>query len=237
MPVRSASSSPRGEPEGLAATLDRERTVQFRAMTLATLEWPALLIGAGVGAILSIGLGLLAASLLQDRVDRLVATAWGWLRRDNPKALPLDGIWRSRYEYTSSDAPDVCLADEHFIEVWERRGRLMARSLTRPGGSLLTIQLSVASSALTGTWRERTPSRREYHGACQFELAPTRDSARGLWTGFSRGRGVLAGPWEIHRVSYDRRRRTRHEFEDRTDLDWGTPVAAAPVNGASWRPV
>ncbi len=197
-------------------------------MVLGTLEWPAILISAGVGALLSVVLGLLAFSVLQDSVDRFVATMWRWLRRENPNALPLDGIWRSRYEYTSSDAPEVSLVDEHFIEVWERRGQLRARSLRRPGGSLLTLRLNVESSALTGSWRERTPSRREYHGACQFELAPTRDRAEGLWTGFSRGRGVLAGPWAIDRVTYDRRRRTRRGYEDRSDLNWGTPVGAAP---------
>jgi hypothetical protein len=74
-------------------------------MVLATLEWSAILISAGVGALLSVILGLLAFSVLQDPVDRFIATIWGWFRRENPKALPLDGIWRSRYEYTSSMLP------------------------------------------------------------------------------------------------------------------------------------
>jgi hypothetical protein len=75
---------------------------------------------------------------------------------------------------------------------------------------------------LTGTWREYTPTRREYHGACQLELSPTRDSAKGLWTGFSRGRGVLSGEWRWARETYDRSRRVRHKYAARDDLVWRT---------------
>jgi hypothetical protein len=42
--------------------------------TVAQIEWGTLIIGAALGAILSVALGLVVVSLLEDRVDRAVAT-------------------------------------------------------------------------------------------------------------------------------------------------------------------
>ena len=200
-------------------------------MPIAAVDWGTVLIGAAVGAILSVVLGLFVVSLFQERVDRLVFFTARLVRRPRASKRPLNGIWRSRYEYTTAEGPTTVLIDEHYIEVRQRRSRITAMALKNADGSELALQLLVESAVLTGTWREHTPARREYHGACQFELLSTRDQATGLWTGFSRTRGVLSGKWTLKRESDKTNRRTRKEFTKRQDLLWQEP--AQPRNQSS----
>jgi len=197
-------------------------------MTLAAVDWASILIGAVVGAGLGVLLGLPAVSLFQPYVDRTVERARRGLDGHATAALPLDGIWRSSYEYTTAEQPELILVDEHFLEVRERRRALAAKSLPRATASALSLSLDIDGSVLTGTWREHTPTRREYHGACQFELNPTRDEARGVWLGFSRTRGVLSGTWVLRREGYALDRRTRSRYRDRADLAWRLPAPSSP---------
>jgi hypothetical protein len=193
-------------------------------VVLGTLAWPSILVGAAAGAILGVVLGLPAASAFQPAVDRFTTDLRRRLGGQPTGPRPLDGIWRSSYEYTTAEQPGETLVDEHFLELRERRGTVLAMSVPRATGSALSLSLGVDGSVLTGTWREHTPSRREYHGACQFELNPTRDGAHGLWMGFSQTRGVLSGNWVLRREGYDLDRRTRRRYHDRDDLAWRTPV-------------
>jgi hypothetical protein len=98
------------------------------------------------------------------------------------------------------------------------------KSLPHPHRSQLDVKVRTDAATLTGTWTEYTPIRRKYHGACQFLLAPTCDSADGFYMGFSRKRGVLAYPWTLKRVADDVKRRTRKGFAHRTDLAWEEPT-------------
>ncbi len=200
-------------------------------MILAALQWPSILIGALAGAILGVALGLPAAATFQPAVDRFVSGIRRRLGGLSAGPLPLDGIWRSSYLYTTAELPSQTLMDEHFLELRERRGTVLARSLQRASASALSLQLELDGSVLTGVWREHTPSRREYHGACQFELDPTRDAAQGLWMGFSRGRGVLSGSWTLRREGYAVDRRTRRRYRDRDELAWRTPVSGSSSPG------
>jgi hypothetical protein len=145
--------------------------------------------------------------------------------------LPLDGVWRSSYEYTTAERPGETLIDEHFLEIRERRAVVLATSIPRATGSSLSLSLAVDGSVMTGTWRERTPTRREYHGACQFELNPTRDGAQGLWLGFSQKRGVLSGTWVLRREGYDLDRRTRQKYRGRDDIAWRRPISTPSSSG------
>lgn len=129
-------------------------------MVLGTLAWPSILVGAAAGAILGVVLGLPAASAFQPAVDRFTTDLRRRLGGQPTGPRPLDGIWRSSYEYTTAEQPGETLVDEHFLELRERRGTVLAMSVPRATGSALSLSLGVDGSVLTGTWREHTPSRR-----------------------------------------------------------------------------
>ncbi|MEU4241206.1 helix-turn-helix transcriptional regulator [Actinoplanes sp. NPDC026619] len=111
------------------------------------------------------------------------------------------GVWLSRYEYFSSGR-DEALANTHYVVVLQHGDRLTVRSVHGPEKSLLTMDLVVDGSVITGTWAEETEVESyyrgaRYHGAIQLLAEPTGRRLAGKWVGFGKEMDVNTGPWEL----------------------------------------
>lgn len=124
----------------------------------------------------------------------------------------MTGIWCSHYEYTSEDDPNGN-ESEHYVVFRQSRSHVIGKSLPKPEGSFLTLELELEGSQLTGSWREMTSKRRLYRGAVQLQLDETRTSMSGIWVGFARTRPHQIGQWRFERVEHEIGRKTRRRFE------------------------
>lgn len=180
-------------------------------------DWFLLTVGVILGAIASI----LLSSVFQTASDRFVFRARAKLASRDTARRTVDGIWRSRYVYSSSEVPDTDLVDEHLLVLKTHRGGIRAASLESEKGSNLTVELDIEGSVATGSWRELTPQRqRAYHGACQLVLNHTGDELTGVWTGFSRTGTVGTGEWTMRRLSDSTSRKSRRKLEKSEELAW-----------------
>lgn len=111
------------------------------------------------------------------------------------------GVWLSRYEYHSSSR-DESLADVRYVVVLQHGDRLTVRGLPGASASLLTMDLTVDATVITGTWVEQTDTRgwyrgARYHGAVQLLVDPTSRRMIGKWIGFGKDLDINSGPWEL----------------------------------------
>lgn len=127
-----------------------------------------------------------------------------------PSALPTgperahggySGIWLSSYRYYSSSRGQE-FDSAHYVVILQHSDRLTARSVHGPERSLLTMDLVVDGSVITGTWTEETETDSyyrgaRYHGAIQLLAEPTGRRMAGKWVGFGKGMDVNTGPWEL----------------------------------------
>jgi hypothetical protein len=182
-----------------------------------TLGAIGLLIGGGVA-------GVLLERLVGRPLDQLgfrVQHLWSG-RANAPKAL--NGIWDASYIYESSESAGK-LEDQYLIVLKQGRSGVTGRSLERPEGSKLRLDLRLERSMVTGTWRELTPkSQRAYHGTCQLLLSSTGDTLKGKWMGFRRDDTIGDGPWTWRRLDTRRGWRARRRYKNRPGLAWHRPV-------------
>lgn len=111
------------------------------------------------------------------------------------------GVWLSRYEYFSSGRDDAFVG-QHYVVVLQHGDRLTVRSLPNSAGSQVTMDLTVDSKVVTGTWVEQTAPQgyyrgARYHGAIQMLAEPTGRRMAGKWIGFGKEMDVNTGPWEL----------------------------------------
>lgn len=111
------------------------------------------------------------------------------------------GIWLSRYEYYSSSRGES-LADLRYVVVLQHGDRLTVRGLPGASTSLLTMDLTVDTAVVTGTWVEQTEAHgyykgARYHGAVQMFADPTGRRMSGKWVGFGKELEINSGPWEL----------------------------------------
>lgn len=111
------------------------------------------------------------------------------------------GVWLSRYRYYSSDRGQE-FDNAHYVVILQHGDRLTIRSVHGPEKSLLTMDLTVDGSVLTGTWAEETEADSHYrgaryHGAIQLLAEPTGRRLAGKWVGFGKEMDVNTGPWEL----------------------------------------
>lgn len=167
------------------------------------------LAGAVLGTLLALVLDPLLGRPVERGVLRMLSLVGGGTgQRD----LDLTGIWHSIYTYTTSDGPNA-YRGHHYVVVRQFRDRVAVRSLDHPEGSKLWMDLELDSGlVLTGTWRELTGRKLEYHGAIQMLVKPSRSELEGLWVGFGRSRSVKCDAWQMTRVSRTKRRRDRKRF-------------------------
>lgn len=135
--------------------------------------------------------------------EGIAAPGPGPMPQTSPRAN-YSGVWLSRYEYFSSGR-DSSFIGQHYVIVLQHGNRLTVRSL--PGGSSnpnspLTMDLTVDSSVITGTWVEQTASDgyyrgARYHGAIQMLIEPTSTRMAGKWVGFGKDMDINSGPWEL----------------------------------------
>lgn len=114
------------------------------------------------------------------------------------------GVWLSRYEYHSSSR-EATLADERYVVLLQTGDRLTVRSLTGSAPSVVTMDLTVDRSLVTGTWKEHTDPAgfyrgAVYHGAVQLVVGPTGHRMVGRWVGFGKDGEVNTGPWTLRLV-------------------------------------
>jgi hypothetical protein len=107
------------------------------------------------------------------------------------------GVWLSRYQYYSSGRREE-IDSAHYLVILRHGDRLAVRSVHRPERSLLTMDLTVDGSVLTGTWAEENESDSyyrgaRYHGAIQLLAEPTGRRLAGKWVGL--GKEVRRSTW------------------------------------------
>ena len=115
------------------------------------------------------------------------------------------GVWHSKYIYYS-DGRGQQFAGEHYVVLRQRGDRVSGQSLPNSLESVLTVDLVVDGSVLTGTWMERTSPTgyykgAVYHGAIQLLVDPTGRSMNGQWLGFDKRANINSGAWELSRVA------------------------------------
>ncbi len=115
------------------------------------------------------------------------------------------GVWHSRYVYYS-DGRQQEFEGEHYVVLNHQGNRLHGQSLPNSLNSLLTLEITVAGSVLTGTWMERTSPTgyykgAVYHGAIQLLVDPSGRSMNGRWVGFDKKSTVKSGEWELTRAA------------------------------------
>jgi transcriptional regulator with XRE-family HTH domain len=111
------------------------------------------------------------------------------------------GVWLSRYQYFSSGR-DSTFTGLHYVVLLQHDDRLSVRSIHTPEKSLLTMDLAVDGSVITGTWVEETDGvgyyrGARYHGAIQLLAEPTGRRLTGKWVGFGKEMDINSGPWEL----------------------------------------
>lgn len=111
------------------------------------------------------------------------------------------GVWLSRYEYFSSSRNEA-LVNSHYVVILQHDDRLTVRSIHGEGKSLLTMDLGVDGSVVTGSWMEETETDgyyrgARYHGAIQMLAEPTGRRITGKWVGFGKDMDINTGPWVL----------------------------------------
>jgi hypothetical protein len=136
-------------------------------------------------------------TLFGERLDQFLVSVLTGRHRG---ARPLQGTWRSEYQYRSDDEP-VVQTDVHTVRIKRLGQRVIITSLPEAGNSRIRIECTFSEhGVLTGTWHEDTPSGRTYFGAVQLLLVRTGDELVGKYVGFSRRDRILAGDWTIRRI-------------------------------------
>lgn len=152
-----------------------------------------------------------------------VALAISTLEADGTRAVPpaaggdrLAGVWQSRYVYCTSSRQGEFVG-EHYVVLNQQENHLSGQSLPNSLNSLLTLDLSVSDSTVTGTWIERTSPTgyykgAVYRGAIQLLIDPTGRRMTGRWLGFDKESNINTGDWELTRVASSTSKSVLREF-------------------------
>lgn len=128
----------------------------------------------------------------------------------------LTGVWHSRYIYYSSGRGSE-LVGEHYVVLSQQENHLSGQSLANTLDSLLSFDLSISDSTVTGTWIERTSPTgyykgAVYRGAIQLLIDPTGSRMIGRWLGFDKESNINTGDWELTRVAASTSKSVLREF-------------------------
>ncbi|MGH3429485.1 MAG: XRE family transcriptional regulator, partial [Mycobacteriales bacterium] len=157
---------------------------------------------------LSLGAAALAISTLEDDVTQTAPPSAG----DGSLA----GVWQSRYVYHTSSRQGEFVG-EHYVVLSQQENHLSGQSLPNSLNSLLTLDLSVSDSIVTGTWIERTSPTgyykgAVYRGAIQLLIDPVGSRMIGRWLGFDKESNINTGDWELTRVAASTSKSVLREF-------------------------
>lgn len=133
------------------------------------------------------------------------------------------GVWLSRYEYFSSGRSQA-FTNSHYVVVVQHDDRLTVRSLNGPDKSLLTMDLSVEGSVITGVWAEETERdgyyrAARYFGAIQMLIEPTGRRMTGKWIGFGKEMDLNTGPWTLSYVDASTSKETLAKYSEQPAAD------------------
>ncbi|WP_412753281.1 helix-turn-helix domain-containing protein [Krasilnikovia sp. M28-CT-15] len=133
------------------------------------------------------------------------------------------GVWLSRYRYYSSSRAQE-FDSAHYVVILQHGDRLTVRSVHRPHTSLLTMDLAVDGSVITGTWVEETEAEgyyrgARYHGAIQLLAEPTGRRFAGKWVGFGKDMDINTGPWTLTFQDASTRKATLAKYEQAPGAD------------------
>lgn len=110
----------------------------------------------------------------------------------DPREDSLRGIWKATYDYPTEG---VRKREHHYFEVRQVLPYVVARTIS-PGPAYYKLRGRLDRDRfLTGTWEERTPDYRFYHGAFQLAVRPQGRHMHGRWVGFNRHDVVMSGSW------------------------------------------
>jgi transcriptional regulator with XRE-family HTH domain len=151
-----------------------------------------------------------------------VAPAISTLEANATEAAPrsdgrhLAGVWYSRYKYYSSGRQSEFIG-EHYVVLNQQENHLSGQSLSNSLNSLLSFDLSVNNSIVTGTWAERTSPTGYYKGAVyrgtiQLLVDPSGSRMTGRWLGFDKESNINTDDWELTRVSGSTSKSVLREF-------------------------
>ena len=152
-----------------------------------------------------------------------VAPAISTLEANATEAAPsstdgrrLAGVWYSRYKYHSSGRQSDFVG-EHYVVLNQQDNHLSGQSLPNSLNSLLSFDLSVSDSIVTGTWVERTSPTGYYKGAVyrgtiQLLVDPTGRRMTGRWLGFDKESNINTDDWELTRVAGSTSKSVLREF-------------------------
>jgi hypothetical protein len=161
----------------------------------------------------------LAAGLSLAAVAPAISTLDADAAQTTPPPLPDErfaGIWHSRYVYHSSGRQSEFVG-EHHVVINQQENQLSAQSLPNSLHSLLTLDLIISESIVTGTWIERTSPTgyykgAVYRGAIQLFIDPTGSKMTGRWLGFDKESNINTGEWELTRVAASTSKSIQREF-------------------------
>lgn len=116
----------------------------------------------------------------------------------------LEGIWQSRYEYTSSSREGI-FEGKHKVRIVQKDpSHVVVESLPEGNDSYVVIRLTIDGAIATGSWQEHTNEKGYYKGAIyygtiQLIIDPDGRTMRGKWLGFDKESNINVGPWELTR--------------------------------------
>lgn len=184
------------------------------------LDLEAIAVATVIGAVASVS----AERILGRPFDRGFFRLQRMLGRAGGGTRTLSGIWHTRYTYESSRQAGR-FEDEYLVVLRQGRNGVRGRSLKRPEGSELNLDLKVDHSVVSGTWDEYTPGqRRMYHGTSQLVLNAPGDHLEGKWLGFRSDDLIGVGPWQWQRLDNRTGRKARKRYRERHVLAWHRPV-------------
>lgn len=161
----------------------------------------------------------LAAGLSLAAVAPALSTIEAEAAQATPQPIWEDrfsGIWHSRYRYYSSGRQSE-LTGEHHVVINQRDNQLTGQSLPNSLNSLLTLDLAISESIVTGTWIERTSPTgyykgAVYRGAIQLFIDPTGSRMAGRWLGFDKESNINTSKWELTRVAASNSKSAQRDF-------------------------
>ena len=143
---------------------------------------------------------------------------------------PLNGIWRSTYEYESSGRGGVRFSSSHYVMLIQQGAKVQVRSLPATAAGQLIMDLTVNGAVLTGNWSERTDpggyyQGSVYHGSLQMLLEPSGRKMAGKWCGFGRDWEINTGPWSLELVT--------HSTDPAAQAEYNRPVPTDELGAAA----
>ena len=173
----------------------------------------AFSLGDAIAWVATIVLSVVFTILIQEQIYWALASILRGIPPRNPRSV--QGIWHANYSYRLSN--HETREEEQFIELRQFRHYVWGSNLTGSKHHYRIHGKLDRGIYLTGLW-DASLDRNMYHGAFQLILAPTGETMKGQWVGFSSHGHVNHGPWEWRFVTRRTDQKTMTELVKRDRL-------------------